>query len=160
MEEQPNQEEETNPLALRKLSIKELTVYKERMFEKDYYKRKGSVRKLAENLRINHKTAKKLSARMRNGHLATIRPLVGIIRRSTAKVGYNHIAFLEEFLSSPQNVGKSFKEAWADLCVHYPNICVKRHSGYKAFKKLSDFSYKRIRRVKLVSNTLKNKKKR
>ncbi len=53
LEEQPNQEDETNPLALRKLSIKELTIYKERMFEKDYYKRKGSVRKLAENLRIN-----------------------------------------------------------------------------------------------------------
>ena len=37
---------------------------------------------------------------------------------------------------------------------------MKRHSGYKAFKKLSSFSYKRIRRVKLVSNTPKNKEKR
>ena len=37
---------------------------------------------------------------------------------------------------------------------------MKRHSGYKAFRKLSNFSYKRIRRVKLISNTLRNKEKR
>jgi len=40
-------------------------MYKERLFERDYYKRKGSVRKLAENLGINQKTARKLSTRMR-----------------------------------------------------------------------------------------------
>jgi len=58
-------EEEKDPLALRTLSIKEHMMYKERLFERDYYKRKGSVRKLAENLGINQKTARKLSTRMR-----------------------------------------------------------------------------------------------
>ena len=85
---------------------------------------------------------------MRQGHLATIGPLAKTIRRTTAKVSYDHIAFLEDFLSSPNNVGKSFKAAWAALLVS-----MKRHSRYKAFKKISKFTYKRIRRVKQRSNT-------
>ncbi len=72
------------------------------------------------------------------------------------------INFLKEWFNEEPNVGKTFKYAYAALIDKFGlhRVKVSMHGCYKAFKRYTNYSYKRIQRVKVKSNTPSNKIKR
>ena len=72
------------------------------------------------------------------------------------------IKFLKDWFMSKGNIGRSFKYAYEALINEFglEQVSVSKHGCYKAFKKYSNFTYKRIQRVNIKSNTDSNKLKR
>ena len=60
------------------------------------------------------------------------------------------------------NVGKPFKYAYDALRQQFgkQHVRITMHGCYKAFKRYTNFTYKRVQRVKVKSNTESNKIKR
>ena len=56
------------------------------------------------------------------------------------------IQFLTNWFKVHDNVGRGFKYAYAELVNHfgYDNIKVTQHGCYKAFKRYSNYTWKRI----------------
>ena len=72
------------------------------------------------------------------------------------------IEFLVTWFKKNDNVGKSFKYGYDALIQQFgkDKIKVTLHGCYKAFRRDSNFTFKRIQRVKVKSNTEANKIKR
>jgi hypothetical protein len=72
------------------------------------------------------------------------------------------VNWLTTWFEMDENVGKGFKSAYLAMIDHFGKDYVKvtRHGCYKAFKKYSNHTWKRIQRIKIRSNTEKNKRKR
>ena len=77
-------------------------------------------------------------------------------------VSDEQINFLKEWFNEECNVGKTFKYAYAALIDKFglQRVNISQHGCYKAFKRCTNYSYKRIQRVKVKSNTPSNKEKR
>ena len=70
------------------------------------------------------------------------------------KVTPEMIAYLAEWFQMDGNVGKSFKYAYGALVKESGlfeggSDPISMHGCYKAFKRYSDFTYKRIQRIKI-----------
>ena len=74
------------------------------------------------------------------------------------------IFYLQQWFKQGNNVGKSFKQAYRALIKEFEErttpVKVSMHGCYKAFQRYGNYSYKRIQRVKIKSNTESNKMKR
>ena len=68
------------------------------------------------------------------------------------------IDFLVQWFKMDGNVGKSFKYAYRALIKEsglfgVGSDLISMHGCYKAFRRYSDYTYKRIQRIKIKSNT-------
>ncbi len=76
-------------------------------------------------------------------------------RGTRAKVTQEMVDFLTGWFKTSNNVGKSFKYAYGALVEEFgeDHVGVSEHGCYKAFRRCTDYSYKRIQRIKVCSNT-------
>ncbi len=86
-------------------------------------------------------------------------------RGKQRKVTPEMVEFLTQWFKTDSNVGKSFKYAYGALVkesglFRVGSDPVSMHGCYKAFRRYSDYTYKRIQRIKVKSNTESNKMKR
>lgn len=112
---------------------------------------------IARQIGTSPKVVNRLKQRIkRNGTLVPKK------RGKSRNVTKEMINFLNQWFKTGTNVGKSFKYAYAELVKHFgeDNVKVTQHGCYKAFKRYSDFTFKRIQRIKVCSNTKANKEKR
>lgn len=114
---------------------------------------------IAMKLGMSPKVVNKLMQRIRK--TGTVVPKKkGKPRKVTRKM----INFLIQWFKEDNHVGKSFKYAYDALVKEFEGratpVCVSVHGCYKAFRRYSNYTYKRIQRVKIKSNTELNKVKR
>ena len=112
---------------------------------------------IARTLGISKKFANKLKQRIRRNY--TLKPKK---RGKKRLVSEEMINFLKEWFKKGDNGGKTFKYAYNALVEKFglDKVKVSVHGCYKAFRRYTNYSYKRVQRVKVKSNTNENKEKR
>jgi transposase len=180
MVEQPGQEpkerREDQPYV--QLTQSEQKKYREHQFMHLFQDKAAmlSGSQIARSLGMSPKRVYKLIQRVRKNGTLTPKK-----RGKKRKVTPEMIEFLVQWFKAGDNVGKSFKYAYEALVKEsglFKKELVKgrgrdqtmaqvkavspvsMHGCYKAFKRYSDFTYKRVQRIKIKSNTASNKLKR
>ncbi len=140
------------------LSHSEARKYREFRFLREFTRedRPGGMR-IARRLGMRPKVVYRLMQRLRRHG-----DIVPRKRGTRSRVTPEMLAFLQGWFTTDGNVGKSFKYAYGALVAAFgeEQVGVTEHGCYKAFRKRTDYSYKRIQRVKVQSNTPANKQKR